>query len=143
MSDARQKSPETQTRQFVLTTVWQGLSELADQINAESDQIATVTVDPADRGRVSLHVYPVGSQPAQAAPLFRYDVAVSSVASGRRVQFMAQPAMVNGQLRSQEQGELAMTAPGARHPCTPRDIRDEVARRYQHAVQIWETRRPN
>jgi hypothetical protein len=96
MPNAPQPLTEAQARQFVLTTVWQGLSEVADQINAETDRIATVTVDPSDRGRVSLHVYPVGSQPAQAAPLFRYVVAVRPVGSSARIQFATQPAVVNG-----------------------------------------------
>jgi hypothetical protein len=50
------------------------------------------------------------------------------------VQFVAQPALVNGQLLSGEQGELAMTTPGQRHPRTSHDIRDEVARRYQAVI---------
>jgi hypothetical protein len=133
MPEAEQ-APAAETRHFILTTVWQGLSELADRINAESDRIATVTVDPADRGRVSLRVYPVGSQPAQAPPLFRYGVAVSSVASGSRVQFVAQPAVVNGQLLSGEQGELVMTTPSERQPRTSQDVRGEVARRYQAVI---------
>jgi hypothetical protein len=125
---------EAQAQQFVLTTVWQGLSELADQINAKSDRIAMVTADPVAPGRVSLRVYPVGSQPAQATPLFRYDVAVTSAGAGASVQFVAQPVVVNDQLCSQEQGELAVTAPGHGQPCTPQDIRDEVARRYQAVI---------
>ena len=123
-----------QAQQFVLMTVWQGLSELADEINAESNRIATVTGDPGAPGRVLLRVYPVGSQPAQATPLFRYEVTVSSVTSGPRVLFVAQPALVNGQPLRGEQGELAMTVPGQRQPCAPQDIRDEVARRYQTVI---------
>jgi hypothetical protein len=134
MPEAEQPLAESEARRFVLTTVWQGLSELADQINAKSDRIATVTVDPAAPGRISLRVYPVGSQPAQATPLFRYEVAVSSVASGPRVPFVAQPAVVNGQMRNQERGELAM--PGTREggPVTPRDVRDDVVRCYQDVL---------
>ena len=83
MPDLDQQGAEAEARQFVLTTVWQALSELADQINAETDRIATLTVDTAaPLGRVSLRVYPVGSQPAQATPLFRYGVAGGSVVSG-------------------------------------------------------------
>jgi hypothetical protein len=103
MPDLDQQGAEAEARQFVLTTVWHGLSELADQINAESDRIATLTADPAaPLGQLSLCVYPVGSQPAQATPLFRYDVAVSSASFGVSVQFAAQPAVVNGAVRSQE-----------------------------------------
>src|SRR5215213_5380807 len=108
MPDAEQPFTETQARQFVLTTVWQGLNQLADQINAETDRIATLTVDSAaPLGTVSLCVYPVGSQPAQATPLLRSVVAVAPAGSGVSVRFAAQPAVVNGRLRHQEQGELA------------------------------------
>ena len=132
---------EAQARQFLLTTVWQGLSELADWINATSDRIATVRGDPTGRGRVSLRVCPVRSEPTQAAPLFRYDVTVSAGAANPPVQFVAQPAVVTGQLNSQEQGDLAMTAPGGRHPRTPQDICDEVARRYQAVIDAQASRR--
>jgi hypothetical protein len=132
MPDAQQKSPEAQARHFVLTTVWQGLSQLAHHINAQTDRIATVTVDSAAKlGRVSLCVYPVGSQPAQATLLFRYEVAVNSVGSGVRVQFVAQPTVVNGQVQSQEQGELAMPGTEGGDPMTPQRIREDVARRFQ------------
>jgi len=143
MPDLDQQGAEAEARQFVLTTVWQGLSELADQINAETDRIATLTVDPAaPLGRVSLCVYPVGSQPAPATPLFRYDVAVGSVVSGVSVQFAVEPAVVNGQLRPQEQGELVWTAHGGRRPLTPHDIRDDVAPRYRAAMQALAERGP-
>jgi len=137
MSDAQQHPlTEAKSRHFVLTTVWQGLTELADQINTETDRIATLALDPtAEPGGISLCVYPVGSQPAQATPLFRYDVAVSSVASGVRVQFQVQPAVVNGQMRGREQGELVSTAQRERRPRTPQDIRHDVARRYQAVVE--------
>ena len=91
MPEAQQPRVEAAAQQFVLTTVWHGLSELADQINGQTDRIATVTVDPPERGRVSLRVYPVGSQPAQAAPLFSYVVIVRSGASRPRVRFDARP----------------------------------------------------
>jgi hypothetical protein len=132
MSDARQVSPEAQARQFLLTTVWQGLSELADRINAQTDRIATLTMDPTtELGRVSLCVYPVGSRPAQAKPLFRYEVAGRSTGSGVSVQFVAQPAVISGQARYEERRELAMTAHGNDRSLTPQDILDDVARRYQ------------
>jgi hypothetical protein len=134
---------ETTARHFVLTTVWQGLSELADHINAETDRVATLVVDPAvPLGQVSLCVYPVGSQPAQATPIFRYDVTVRSAASDVRVQFVAQPAVVNGQLRSREQGALAIpeTENMEWSAMTPHDVRDDVERRYQAAVEVWKTR---
>jgi hypothetical protein len=141
MPNAEQQPATAQARQFILTTVWQGLSDLADQINAETDRIATLTVDPtAELGKVSLCVYPVGSQPAQAAPLFRYVVAVTSVAAGSRVQFVAQPAVINGQVRSQERRELALTAHGDGRPLTPDRIRDDVARRYQAVMAAQTTR---
>ena len=115
--DAQQKSPELRARHFVLTTVWQGLSELADRINADPDRIATLTMDPAaDLGTVSLRVYPVGSQPAQATPLFRYDVTGSVVGSGVSVRFAAEPAVVNSQVRRGERGDLAIRAPGDQPP---------------------------
>src|SRR5215213_2036628 len=112
VSEAGQPLTAAEARQFVLTTVWQGLSELADHINAQKDRIATLTVDPAALGLVSLCVYPVGSQPAQATPLFRYAVTVGSAGSGVRVQFVAQPAVINGQVQRHEQGELAVTGTG-------------------------------
>jgi hypothetical protein len=132
MPDEQQQRAEAQARQLVLTTVWQGLSELTDQINAETDQIATLTVDPAaELAAVSLRIYRVGSRPAQATPLFRFDVAVSSTGSGVRVQVVAQPAVINGQVRSEEHGQLTMPRPGEGDPLTPQDVRDDVARRYQ------------
>jgi hypothetical protein len=141
MPDAQQQPAEAAARQFVLTTVCQGLSEFADHINAQTDRIATLTVDPAvELGAVSLCVYPVGSRPAQAAPLFRFDVAVRSAASGVRVHFVAKPAVVNGEVRSQEQGELTLPGAGEGHPVTPQRIRDEVARRFQ-AVMATRTAR--
>jgi hypothetical protein len=140
MPEAEQRT-EAQARQYLLTTVWQGLSELADQINAESDRIATLTVEPAARlGKVSLCVYPVGSRPAQATPLFRYDVAVRSASSAVSVWFTAGPAVIHGHLGGWERGELAMTAHGDRRPLTPQDIRDDVVRRYQ-AVLVARTAR--
>jgi hypothetical protein len=132
MSEAQHPLTEAAARQFILTTVWQGLSELADQINAQTNRIATVTVDPqAELGRVSLCVYPVGSQPAQATPLFRYQVAGTPVGSGVRVQFVARPVVINGRLQRQEQGQLAMPGTRAGSPVTPQDVRDDVARRYK------------
>ena len=89
-------------------------------------------VDPtAELGKVSLCVYPVGSRPAQATPLFRYEVTGSTTGSGVSVKFGVEPAMVNGQLRTQEHGDLAMPRLGDDRPLTPDDIRDDVARRYQ------------
>jgi hypothetical protein len=132
MSEAEQPLAKAAARQFVLTTVWQGLSELADQINAETDRIATLMVDlAAPLGRVSLCVYPGRSQPAQATPLFRFGVAVSSAGSGVGVQFVAWPAVVNGQVHRREQGELAMTGKREGGPVTPQDVREDVARRYE------------
>jgi hypothetical protein len=140
MPEAEQPTEE-EARQFVLSTVWQALSDLADQINAKSNRIATLAVDAAaPQGRVSLSVYPVGSQPAQAPPLFRYDVAVARTGSRVSIRSEAQPAVVNGQMRSREQGELAMTTPGEHHPVTPEHIRDDVARRYR-AVMVTQTAR--
>jgi hypothetical protein len=138
MPGAKQLPTQSEARQFVLTTVWQGLSELADGINMGSNRIATLTVDPgADLGNVSLCVYPVGSKPAQATPLFRYDVEGSVVGSGVSVLFVAAPAVVNGELRSTDRGELAIlgTAPGERNAMTPHHVRDDVARRYEAALE--------
>jgi hypothetical protein len=141
MSDLDQQGAEAKARHFVLTTVWQGLSELADQINAETDRIATLTMDPAaELGKVTLLIYPVGSQPAQATPLFRYDIATSASASGVSVRFAAQPAVVNGELHSQEQGKFALPGSGEGGHVTPRDVGDDAARRYQ-AVMAAETAR--
>jgi hypothetical protein len=118
MPDERQRA-DAQARQFVLTTVWQGLSEFADQINAETDQIATLAVDPtAELAGVSLRVYPVASRPVQTTPLFRFAVAVSSSGFGVRVHFVAQPAVINGQVRSEERGELTMPGAGQGGPVT-------------------------
>jgi hypothetical protein len=134
MPEAEQLT-EAHAQQFLLTTVWQGLRELADAINAESDRIATLTVDPAEGARVSLRVFPVGFQPAEAAPFFPYDVAVASTDSGVGVHFVTQPAVVNGQMRHQEREALTMTARRDRRLLTPDRIRDEVVRRYQTVME--------
>jgi hypothetical protein len=134
MPDEQQRA-DAQARQFVLTTVWQGLSEVADQINAETDRIATLTVDPAaEFAGGSLGVYPVGSRPAQATTLFRFDVAIHSAGFGVRVHFVGQPAVISGQERSEERGELTIPGAGEGGPVTPQDVRDDVARRYQAVV---------
>ena len=86
---------------------------------------------------MSLRVYPVGSQPAQATPIFSYDVAVRSVGSQVSVQFEAQPAIVNGELRTGERGELAIpgTQPSPFNLLSPQLVRDSVARRYQAVME--------
>jgi hypothetical protein len=50
------------------------------------------------------------------------------------VQFVAQPAVVNGQVRSKERGERTMPEAEEGGPVTPQDIRDDVARRYQDVL---------
>ena len=66
---------------------------------------------------------------------------VRSAGSGVRVEFEARPAVVNGEVQRRERGALALPGQGAASPLTPDCIRDDVAGRYQAAVDAWEARR--